>query len=142
MHVPVARGTDTRPPKSAIANSANQFITEVQIYKYLAMHPCHTENPLEADVFIVPAQTVSGIWLSREKGPNGEPPLKDEGATYMKEGEYRGPSRSVYSPAMLSRGYLARLPSGQNCTDPIFCSLRGSDGLAQVNTHRQALRRS
>lgn len=51
------------------------------------MHPCHTENPLEADVFIVPAQTVSGIWLSREKGPNGEPPIKDEGASYMREGQ-------------------------------------------------------
>lgn len=66
---------------------SNQFITEVQIYKYLSLHPCHTDDPLEADAFIVPAQTVSAIWLAREKGPNGEAPLKDEGASYMKEGE-------------------------------------------------------
>lgn len=74
--------------KALLPNSANQFITEVQIYKYLSLHPCHTDDPLQADVFIVPAQTVSAIWLSREKGPNGEKPVKDEGASYMKEGEH------------------------------------------------------
>jgi hypothetical protein len=52
------------------------------------MHPCHTDDPLKADVFVVPAQTVSAIWLSREPGPNGEPPVKDEGSSYMKQGGF------------------------------------------------------
>lgn len=72
-------------------HSANQFITEIQIYKYLHLHPCHTDDPLLADAFVVPAQTVSAIWLSRKPGPNGEPPLKDEGAGYMRAGESETP---------------------------------------------------
>lgn len=99
--------------------SANQFITEIQIYKYLAMHPCHTDNPLEADVFIVPAQTVSAIWLSREKGPNGEPPVKDEGAAYMREGE------SIRPGDPESGSCITRLPR--------------SHGMDQIATDRKAI---
>ena len=67
--------------------SRNQFTTEGDIYKYLHLHPCHTEHEMEADAFIVPAQTVSAIWAGRKRGPKGEKPTRDEGSKYMKAGQ-------------------------------------------------------
>merc|ERR1712093_643040 len=61
----------------------NQYLTEIQIYKYLHLHPCHTDDPLLADAFVVPAQTVTAVTLSRYDGPNGEPAPKVEGVGYM-----------------------------------------------------------
>lgn len=69
------------------ACSRSQFLTERQIIESLHHHPCHTDDELEADAFIVPAQTVSATWLSREedaKGPNGENAWGDEGRAYRK----------------------------------------------------------
>lgn len=37
-------------------HSNNQFTTEIALVRDLPMHPCHTEDPNEADAFIVPVQ--------------------------------------------------------------------------------------
>lgn len=36
--------------------SNNQFITETRLVDDLPVHPCHTQDPDEADAYIVPIQ--------------------------------------------------------------------------------------
>lgn len=71
---------------AALFDRRSQFLTERQIYEYLHLHPCHTSDESEADAFIVPAQTISAVWLSRvldADGNDGE--WRDEGANYRQE---------------------------------------------------------
>lgn len=91
--------------------SITQFISEVYLLKSLHQHPCHTRNPEDADAFVVPAQVVTSIFLSRGADSNStingrEAPkpgsLDDNGASYRTQGNcmcaYRLADTSTVSP--------------------------------------------